>query len=224
MARQKKNFKLNIPTNWDEVTLNKFIQLQSLYSKEHKPTIQEIIAVLSDIEVDEVNKYPALVVERVMDNLQFLSETITDKSSNKIEIDNITYQINYLEELKFGEYVDVNTILDADKSNFPAILGILCRKEGEIYDDNYIATELTKRIEMFGKQPVSKVYPIINFFLTLSLTSENNMKPFLETLKDQASLIVTHYINSLKNGDGRKHFLNWRMRKLQKLLKSIKSI
>lgn len=224
MARQKKNFKLNIPTNWDEVTLNKFIQLQSLYSKEHKPTIQEIIAVLSDIEVDEVNKYPALVVERVMDNLQFLSETITDKSSNKIEIDNITYQINYLEELKFGEYVDVNTILDADKSNFPAILGILCRKEGEIYDDNYIATELTKRIEMFGKQPVSKVYPIINFFLTLSLTSENNMKPFLENLKDQASLIVTHYINSLKNGDGRKHFLNWRMRKLQKLLKSIKSI
>lgn len=224
MARQKKNFKLNIPTNWDEVTLNKFIQLQSLYSKEHKPTIQEIIAVLSDIEVDEVNKYPALVVERVMDNLQFLSETITDKSSNKIEIDNITYQINYLEELKFGEYVDVNTILDADKSNFPAILGILCRKEGEIYDDNYISTELTKRIEMFGKQPVSKVYPIINFFLTLSLTSENNMKPFLETLKDQASLIVTHYINSLKNGDGRKHFLNWRMRKLQKLLKSIKSI
>lgn len=224
MARQKKNFKLNIPTNWDEVTLNKFIQLQSLYSKEHKPTIQEIIAVLSDIEVDEVNKYPALVVERVMDNLQFLSETITDKSSNKIEIDNITYQVNYLEELKFGEYVDVNTILDADKSNFPAILGILCRKEGEIYDDNYIATELTKRIEMFGKQPVSKVYPIINFFLTLSLTSENNMKPFLENLKDQASLIVTHYINSLKNGDGRKHFLNWRMRKLQKLLKSIKSI
>lgn len=224
MAKQKKNFKLNIPTNWDEVTLNKFIQLQSLYSKEHKPTIQEIIAVLSDIEVDEVNKYPALVVERVMDNLQFLSETITDKSSNKIEIDNITYQINYLEELKFGEYVDVNTILDADKSNFPAILGILCRKEGEIYDDNYISTELTKRIEMFGKQPVSKVYPIINFFLTLSLTSENNMKPFLETLKDQASLIVTHYINSLKNGDGRKHFLNWRMRKLQKLLKSIKSI
>lgn len=224
MARQKKNFKLNIPTNWDEVTLNKFIQLQSLYSKEHKPTIQEIIAVLSDIEVDEVNKYPALVVEKVMDNLQFLSETITDKSSNKIEIDNITYQVNYLEELKFGEYVDVNTVLDADKSNFPAILGILCRKEGEIYDDNYIATELTKRIEMFGKQPVSKVYPIINFFLTLSLTSENNMKPFLENLKDQASLIVTHYINSLKNGDGRKHFLNWRMRKLQKLLKSIKSI
>lgn len=224
MARQKKNFKLNIPTNWDEVTLNKFIQLQSLYSKEHKPTIQEIIAVLSDIEVDEVNKYPALVVERVMDNLQFLSETITDKSSNKIEIDNITYQVNYLEELKFGEYVDVNTILDADKSNFPAILGILCRKEGEIYDDNYIATELTKRIEMFGKQPVSKVYPIINFFLTLSLTSESNMKPFLENLKDQASRIVTHYINSLKNGDGRKHFLNWRMRKLQKLLKSIKSI
>lgn len=224
MARQKKNFKLNIPTNWDEVTLNKFIQLQSLYSKEHKPTIQEIIAVLSDIEVDEVNKYPALVVEKVMDNLQFLSETITDKSSNKIEIDNITYQVNYLEELKFGEYVDVNTVLDADKSNFPAILGILCRKEGEIYDDNYISTELTKRIEMFGKQPVSKVYPIINFFICCSLLSESNMKPFLENLKDQARRIVTHYINSLKNGDGRKHFLNWRMRKLQKLLKSIKSI
>lgn len=224
MARPKKNYNINIPTNWDEVSLNKFIQLQALYKDGNKPQYNDIISVLTDIAKEELNEYPAIVIEKVTDKLQFLSETITDKSSNKIEIDNVTYQINYLEDLKFGEYVDVNTVLDADKSNFPAILGILCRKEGEIYNDEYIARELTKRIEMFGKQPVSKVYPIINFFLYCSLLSENNMKPFLENLKDQANRIVTHYINSLKNGDGRKHFLNWRMRKLKRLLKSLKNI
>lgn len=224
MARPKKNYNINIPTNWDEVSLNKFIQLQALYKDGNKPQYNDIISVLTDIAKEELNEYPAIVIEKVTDKLQFLSETITDKSSNKIEIDNVTYQINYLEDLKFGEYVDVNTVLDADKSNFPAILGILCRKEGEIYNDEYIARELTKRIEMFGKQPVSKVYPIINFFLSLSLTSENNMKPFLENLKDQANRIVTHYINSLKNGDGRSVCLNWRMRKLKRLLKSLKNI
>ena len=40
MARPKQNFKIAIPESWDEITLEKFIQLQSLYQEENKPTIK----------------------------------------------------------------------------------------------------------------------------------------------------------------------------------------
>ena len=65
MARPKQNFKIAIPESWDEITLEKFIQLQSLYQEENKPTIKEIISVLSEIPLDELNQYPALVIEKI---------------------------------------------------------------------------------------------------------------------------------------------------------------
>jgi hypothetical protein len=217
-------YNITIPTSWDEITLNTFIKLQSLYANENKPSFNEIISVLTNIELNELNEYPYFIIEKLMDKLDYLSQEITDKASNKIEINGETYQINYLEHLKFGEYVDVNTVIDGDKNNFKAILAILCRKEGEIYNDDFIALELNKRMDMFDMQPITKVYPLINFFLTLSMTSEHNMKQYLENLKDLANHTVQHYINSLKSGLGRKRFLNWRMRKLQKLKKSLECI
>lgn len=217
-------YNITIPTSWDEITLNTFIKLQSLYANENKPSFNEIISVLTNIELNELNEYPYFIIEKLMDKLDYLSQEITDKASNKIEINGETYQINYLEHLKFGEYVDVNTVIDGDKNNFKAILAILCRKEGEIYNDDFIALELNKRMDMFDMQPITKVYPLINFFLHCNNLSENNMKQYLENLKDLANHTVQHYINSLKSGLGRRQFLNWRMRKLQKLKKSLECI
>lgn len=217
-------YNITIPTSWDEINLNQFVKLQSLYANENKPSFNEIISVLTNIELNELNEYPYFIIEKLMDKLDYLSQEITDKASNKIEINGETYQINYLEHLKFGEYVDVNTVIDGDKNNFKAILAILCRKEGEIYNDDFIALELNKRMDMFDMQPITKVYPLINFFLLSLQVSESNMKQYLENLKDLANHTVQHYINSLKSGLGRKRFLNWRMRKLQKLKKSLECI
>lgn len=217
-------YNITIPTSWDEITLNQFVKLQSLYANENKPSFNEIISVLTNIELNELNEYPYFIIEKLMDKLDYLSQEITDKASNKIEINGETYQINYLEHLKFGEYVDVNTVIDGDKNNFKAILAILCRKEGEIYNDDFIALELNKRMDMFDMQPITKVYPLINFFSYCFLLSESNMKQYLENLKDLANHTVQHYINSLKSGLGRSVCLNWRMRKLQKLKKSLECI
>lgn len=159
-----------------------------------------------------------------MDKLNFLSEPITNDINNTIDIDGERYIINYLEELKFGEFVDVQTVLDADRGNFPAILSIICRKEGEIYNDEYIAKLQPKRMEMFAKQPITKVYPIIGFFLNLSLLSVNNIQSFSENLKEQANHILTALENSQRNGTGLKRFMNSPMKKLKKLRKQLNNI
>lgn len=224
MGRQRTNFKFNIPTSWDEINLQKFIELQSLYKEEHKPSYIEIISTLSDISEKELKEYPAIVIHKVMDKLTFLSEPITNDVNNTIDIDGERYIINYMEDLKFGEYVDVQTVLDADRSNFGAILSIICRKEGEIYNDEYIAKIQPKRMDVFNKQPITKIYPLINFFLHLSLLSENNIQSYSENLKDQANHILTHYINLEKNGTGLKRLWNSRLKTLTKLKKQLNNI
>lgn len=224
MARPKQNFKIEIPEKWEDVSLEKFIQLQSLYQDENKPTIKEIISVLSEIPLDELNQYPALVIEKIADKIDYLKEEITQEVLNYIDIDGERYQINYMEELKFGEYVDVQTVLDSDRTNFPAILGIICRKEGEIYNDDFIALELNKRIEMFAHQPITKIYPMIGFFLNLYLLSPNNIQLFLEKLKDHTNHILTVTEDSVRSGTGLKRFMNSPMRKLKKLRKQLNSI
>lgn len=224
MARPKTNFKLTVPEKWDDITLSKFIEIQSLYTEDHKPTYQELISVLSNIPIEEINNYPALVVEKVMEKLTFLSEPVSNEILNYIDYNGERYQINYMEDLKFGEFVDVQTILDSDRTNFPAILGIICRKDKEVYDDKYIAEILPKRIEFFSKLPVTKVYPLVGFFLNLSLLSEKNMESYLANLKDQANHTLQHYINSLKDGGGKKRSLKSAVKTLQKYQQQIKCI
>ena len=224
MARPKQNFKIAIPESWDEITLEKFIQLQSLYQEENKPTIKEIISVLSEIPLNELNQYPAIIIEKIADKIDYLKDNISNDILNYIDIDGERYTINHMEELKFGEYVDVQTVLDGDRNNFPAILGILCRKEGEIYNDDFIALELNKRIEMFAHQPITKIYPMIGFFLNLYLLSPNNIQLFSEKLKDHTNHILTVTEDLVRSGTGLKRFMNSPMKKLKKLRKQLNSI
>lgn len=224
MGRPRKNFKINIPEKWEDITLETFIKLQALYKDDNKPTYIDIISTLTKISIEELKEYPALVIEKVMDKLSFLSEPINNDIFNYIDIDNERYIINHMEELKFGEFVDVQTVLDADRSNFPAILSIICRKEGEVYNDEFIAKYQQKRMDMFNQQPITKIYPVIGFFLTLSTLSTNNIQSYSENLKERTNHILQHYINLEKNGTGLKRFMNSRLKKLQKLKKQLKSI
>lgn len=222
--KQNKTYEFNIPEKWDDITLNTFIQLQSLYNEESKPTIQQIVGVLSDKTIEEINNTPAIVLNKVIDKLAFLSTDINNTVNNRITIDNTDYIINTTEQLKFGEYVDVQTVMQADKNNLPAILGIICRKEDEVYDDDYIANTLNSRIDMFSEQPITAVQPLINFFLHKWQTSPVVMTQFSENLIACISQLVTHIENSVPDGIGKRLHLNSRMRKLKKLKKSIKSI
>lgn len=108
--------------------------------------------------------------------------------------------------------------------NIPAILGILCRKENEQYDDDFIAKKLNDRIEMFKKQPMTKIQPLIGFFLHLYLILETTTQPFLEKQITHLNHILTHTEDSLKHTLGRRRYLSWQMIKLWKLKKSLKSI
>lgn len=220
MARPRTNFDINIPTSWEEISLETFLKIKELYKDNQQPTYIQIIAALSNKDEQYIKDMPSIVFEKLVEKLYYLREELPNEPSNKITIDGEEYIINTEEQLKTGEFVDVQMVGD----NIPAILGILCRKKGEEYNDDFIANDLNNRIELFNKQPITKIQPLIAFFLHLQLISENTIQKFLGNQYTQVNHILTNTEDLLKTTLGKRRFLSWQTIKLWRLKKYLKSI
>lgn len=216
--------KISIPTSWDEITLKQFSDIERYYAdKEKQFDAREVLHIFTNKTIDEINELPIEITELLMSKLVFLQERPKDvEPSNKIKIDGEEYIINVMEKLKTGEYVSIDTILKGDKYDYASILAVLCRKKDEVYDSKFEAELFDSRREMFEKQPITKILPIIGFFLNLYIMLE---------IPTQLSLVVEEELNRIQKdieisqrlGASKKRYLKWRMKRLRKLLKSSKS-
>lgn len=230
MARPKKVVVKNfgdfiVPEKWEDINLKKFQQIMRLYeSSENKPDIIDLISIITDKDKEIIKQLPMDFIDKIMVRLLFLNEPIKCNDSNKITIDGEEYLINHMEQLKFMEYVDVNTLLDHDKLNYAGILSILCRKKDEEYNDDYINNILPKRLEMFENQPVTNIMPLIGFFLLLSNSFETHLQSCLTEGKYQINQLLKDIESSLKNMGFRKYSMIWQMIRLKKLKNLAKNI
>lgn len=210
MALQKvKLGSFTVPTSWEEVKLNKWSEYVK-YATECKENeedldIIKVLEILSDIPRETIMQMPVEMFEKIYQNLAFLEKEVdTEKRASPfITIDGEKYQINFMEKLKVQEYLDVNTTLESNKYDYPMVFAILCRKEGEEYDDKFIADKLNERYKMYENITVEQAFPLIGFFLVLygkyRILSRNSME--VEGLKEVATELVKHIESSLKVTD-----------------------
>ena len=90
-------------------------------------------------------------------------------------------------------------------------------KEGEVYDDSFVADKMDERMEMFGNAPAKECMDIIAFFLTLSVNSGKCSEDYLTAAKSQIDQLLEHTQNSVSHGVGKRRSLLWRMKTLRKL-------
>lgn len=216
--------KWNIPTSWDEITLKMFEDIERYYSDTDKKfDARQVLHIFTNKTVDEINALPLELTEILMNKLLFLQEKPKDvEASNKVKIDGEEYIINVMEKLKTGEYISIDTIMKGDKYDYASILAVLCRKEGEVYDSKFEAEVFEQRKEMFEKQPITKILPIIGFFLNLYVMLKIPSQLSLE-VEAELNRIQKHIETLRKNGDLSILSTKLAMRKLKKLQKSLKS-
>ena len=209
-----------VPSKWDDITLKVYQEIEKYYKdKDEKFDVRDVLHILTNKTDDEINELPAEFLDTILTHLIFLTTTPdVDEATNAIIIDGVEYSINVMEKLKLGEYVAVDNVLKADASDYASIL---CRKQGEIYDSKFEAEEFEKRKEMFEKQPVTRILPIIGFFLNLYIVSKIPSQLYSQ-VEEGINLIQQSIDNSQKIGASKRLSLNWRMKKLRKSLKSIK--
>lgn len=212
----------NVPKSWDEVTLKQYQEIERYYDgKEENFDVRKVLHILTNHTEDEINMLPIDFLEKIMGSLTFLQEPIKEKKPrNWIEINGERYTVHTENQLKTGEYIASDTALKGDKHNYAGLLAILCRKEGELYDSKFEAEILEDRIKLFEKQPITKIFCIIGFFLQLYITS---MTPTLLSSKIREAIDLTRkdIETSAKNGELTKRSMKSLMKKLRKLEKSI---
>ena len=218
--------KWNVPVRWEEINLTTWSKIQELYSQNENEALDivELISILCNKNRSEVQELPTSFLDIILTHLQFLYTPIPKVESKPyIEINNERYEINIMEKLKTGEYIDVSTILKDDKYSYATILAILCRKKGEIYNDDFIANELPKRITMFENLPITEVLPIITFFLNCYLLSEVTTQLYT-TIEDGVKDIRKNMKDLRKSGEVSKSYMRSVEKTLKKLEESVKNI
>ena len=217
-----------VPQSWDDLTLGKFQELERLYDgdddKERKFDVRDVLDLMTDRTKDEINELPIEFTDSLLRKMYWLHEQPNfGKPSNKVIIDGVQYTVHNENEMKFGEYVALDTALKGDKHNYAAMLAILCRKEGEIFDAKFENEILPSRIEFWKNVSVMKVMPIVSFFLELSSMSLQVSQLSLE-IQEGINHILKHIETSKQNGVFSALYTKWQVRKLKKLQKSIKNI
>ena len=216
---------INVPDSWDKITLKKYQEIEAYYeNKDENFNIMDVLDIMIDKDRDYINSLPSDFLDIILNKLSFLSEKPDfGEPTNKIKIDNEDYIIHFEQQLKVGEYIAADTIMKNDKHNYAALLAILCRKDGELYDSKFENEIVEGRIKMFENQPVIKVMSLIQFFFLLS-----NIL-FLPTLlsssiEEAINLTRKNIETSHQNGEISKRSMKSLMKKLKKLEKSIKCI
>ena len=216
-----------VPQSWDDLTLGKFQELERLYDgdeNERKFDVRDVLDLMTDRTKDEINELPIEFTDMLLRKMYWLHEQPDfGKPSNKITVDGVQYTVHNENEMKFGEYVALDTAMKGDKHNYAAMLAILCRKEGEIFDAKFENEILPSRIEFWKNVSVVKVMPIVSFFLELSSMSLQ-VSLLSSQIQEGINHIVKHIETSRGNGVLSALFTKWQTRKLRRLEKSIKNI
>ena len=215
-----------VPQSWDDLTLGKFQELERLYDgdEERKFDVRDVLDLMTDRTKDEINELPIEFTDMLLRKMYWLHEQPDfGKPSNKVTIDGVQYTVHNENEMKFGEYVALDTAMKGDKHNYAAMLAILCRKEGEIFDAKFENEILPSRIEFWKNVSVMKVMPIVSFFLELSSMSLQ-VSQLSSEIQEGINHILKHIETSKQNGVFSALYTKWQVRKLKKLQKSIKNI
>lgn len=216
---------VTVPTSWNDVTLKMYSDIERYYSDKDKEfNILDVIDILIDKDRDYVMSLPQEFLENILEKLSFLQTSPEEKEPvNYIEIDGERYTVHTENKLKVGEYVAADTAMKGDKHNYAAFLAILCRKDGELYDSKFENEVLEDRIKMWEKQPVTKILPVVGFFLNLYIILQ--MPTLLSSKVMEAIDLTRKDIETLqKNGAVSKRSMKSAMKKLKKLEKSISTI
>ena len=230
MAEIKKNNiidlgSITVPTSWEDVTLAQYQEIEKFYEdKDKKFNVIDVLDIFINKDKDFIMSLPAEFLEIILNKLQFLLTPPTEsKPTNKITIDGEEYIINFQNKLRTGEYIAAETILKDDKQNYAALLAILCRKEGEIYDSKFENEIVEERIKLFEQQPITKILPIIGFFLNLYLVL-NLPTQLSSKIREEINRTAKDIETLAKNGQVSKRYMKSLTKKLRKLEKSISSI
>jgi len=166
-----KEFKLI--NSWEDVTLEKWLQLIDFETGSKTEEAEETIAALSNIPKQLVKELALSDVAVIMSRIAELQNKQNTKLKRIIEIDGIEYGFHPdLDSITLGEYADLETFIKGGiEKHLPEICAVLYRPIKEKKNDIYIIDaydgDIRLRTEEMKKMSAQQVQSALVFFYTL---------------------------------------------------------
>jgi hypothetical protein len=177
------NHTYNIPENWNEVTVEKFMNVYRFKNPNNNELLGAVnlISALSDIDASVLLQMDIDDFKSLTNKIKFITEEVPKQDLDYIELDNEKYYLyNEFNKLTTGEVITIETLLESVDFDVHKILSdLIClflRKKDSEGKFEKFTTDMLKRKEIFLKVPITQIYHVFGFFLTGGLTSPNSMK------------------------------------------------
>lgn len=203
-------------------------------------TDKDLLRIFTNFDMEKYDVLPVELYNSIMSNFSFVLEDMPQwKPSKHLSYNGTEFVVNTMEALKVKEYEDAEMILRNNMYDYPSLLAVLCRKVtgtktdnvtglswevNEVYDSEFANKIFDARREMFAKMPITKVMPLISFFLLKGLECNNLSQNSITTLGHQLDEVVGNMLDSINSMGLRKWLYLPQMIKLKKYKKSINSI
>jgi hypothetical protein len=211
-----------IPTTWDEITVERQLQVEELVRGNPDFKSLAIIAGYSDTPIGELKRMNFGHVKELFKHFAFVNEQLPADPIEHFEHNGNTY--NVMPTLLKGEsqdFISLETLLWDYKSNLykalPRIIAILAKREGETLG----SYDIKERSKEFESLPMTTAHRLYVFFCLSESLSKIDSHKILEVKNQELIESLKSMKNILKKRDGMGLSIRWQKAKLLTYLKFI---
>ena len=193
-----------IPDTLSEITLGqyqKYLKIQS-QNKDENFLAMKMIEIFCGLRGDTILAMKAKSIKEIT---TILTNMFNEKPPlvREFRIGKINYGfIPKLEDMSFGEYVDLDTYI-GDMENLHKAMGVLYRPIKQKYEDKYLIEDYKgEDTDIMKSMPMDAVLSSIIFFYHLGMELSQAM---MNSLQEEEIALLQQQISE-ENGDGINHF------------------
>ena len=172
IKKEGKTKNYNIVDSWQDVTLEKFMQLNMEEDVSKTKEVEQTIALLSDLPQTLIKELSLRDVTNIFEKLAELQVQENEMLTTTLTIDGVEYGMHPdLSEITLGEYADIETYVKMGlQKHLPEIMAILFRpiveKEGDVYTIEAYNGDIKIRAEKMKQMNAEQVQQVLVFFWT----------------------------------------------------------
>ena len=172
IKKEGKTKNYNIVDSWEDVTLEKFMQLNMEEDVSKTKEVEQTIALLSDLPQKLIKELSLRDVINIFEKLAELQVQENEMLTTTLTIDGVEYGMHPdLSEITLGEYADIETYVKMGlQKHLPEIMAILFRpiveREGDVYTIEAYNGDIKIRAEKMKQMNAEQVQQVLVFFWT----------------------------------------------------------
>lgn len=209
-----------------EPTLDMFMKLTLLKEIQEETDFRvDVVSLSTGISEEDVKKARYDEIKKASDFLSQYFLNLNENFHKEFEFENTKYRFIDLQNITFGEYIDIDTYLQQPEhlrqTSLHKFLAYLYREVDESNNlVEYNIKDFEPRAEKFRNLPVKYLHGALNFFFILERTLQENTHSYLrkKMLINQIKQIPRNLLVSI--GDGMLQSYSWLMKTLPNWMKS----